>query len=49
LLGATTLEALGMILNPIRRELRPFPMVLRQLIELKVFKLGFTPIYSLIR
>ena len=28
LLGATTLEALGMILDPIRRELRPLPMVL---------------------
>jgi clan AA aspartic protease len=28
LLGAVTLEALGMILDPIRRELRPLPMVL---------------------
>ncbi len=28
LLGATTLEALGMILDPIRRELRPLPMLL---------------------
>lgn len=28
LLGATTLEALGMILDPIRRELKPLPMVL---------------------
>ena len=28
LLGATTLEALGMILDPLRRELRPAPMVL---------------------
>jgi predicted aspartyl protease len=28
LLGATTIEALGMILDPIRRELRPLPMVL---------------------
>lgn len=28
LLGATTLEAFGMILDPIRRELRPLPMVL---------------------
>lgn len=28
LLGATTLEALGMLLDPIRRELRPLPMVL---------------------
>lgn len=28
LLGATTLEALGMILDPIRRELKPLPMFL---------------------
>ena len=28
LLGATTLEALGLILDPLRRELRPAPMVL---------------------
>ena len=28
LLGATTLKALGMILDPNRRELRPLPMVL---------------------
>lgn len=28
LLGATTLEALGMILDPIRRELKPLPMIL---------------------
>ncbi len=28
LLGATTLEALGMVLDPIRRELKPLPMVL---------------------
>lgn len=28
LLGATTLEALGFILDPIRRELKPLPMVL---------------------
>jgi predicted aspartyl protease len=28
LLGATTIEALGMILDPIRRELKPPPMVL---------------------
>ncbi len=28
LLGATTLEAFGMILDPIRRELKPLPMVL---------------------
>ena len=27
LLGATTIEALGMILDPIRRELKPLPMV----------------------
>jgi predicted aspartyl protease len=27
-LGATTIEAFGMILDPIRRELRPLPMVL---------------------
>jgi predicted aspartyl protease len=31
LLGATTLEALGMILDPIRRELRPLPMVLMRI------------------
>ena len=30
LLGATTLEALGMLLDPIRRELKPLPMVLMQ-------------------
>jgi len=30
LLGATTLDALGMLLDPIRRELRPLPMVLMQ-------------------
>ena len=28
LLGATTIEALGMILDPIRRQLKPLPMVL---------------------
>jgi clan AA aspartic protease len=28
LIGATTLEALGMILDPIRRELKPLPMLL---------------------
>ncbi|MBN1360659.1 MAG: hypothetical protein JW993_08710 [Sedimentisphaerales bacterium] len=28
LLGATTLEALGMILDPIRREVKPLPMLL---------------------
>lgn len=28
LLGATSLEALGMILDPIKRELKPLPMVL---------------------
>jgi len=28
LLGATTLEALGMILDPIRRQLKPLPMFL---------------------
>ena len=28
LLGATTLEALGLVLDPLRRELRPLPMVL---------------------
>lgn len=28
LLGATTLEALGLILDPIRRQLKPLPMVL---------------------
>lgn len=28
LLGATTLEALGLILDPIRRQLKPLPMIL---------------------
>ena len=28
LLGATTLESLGLVLDPLRRELRPLPMVL---------------------
>ena len=28
LLGATTIEALGMILDPIRRQLKPLPMIL---------------------
>ncbi len=28
LLGATTIEALGMILDPIKRQLKPLPMVL---------------------
>jgi clan AA aspartic protease len=28
LLGATTIEALGMMLDPIRRKLKPLPMVL---------------------
>ena len=28
LLGATTLESLGMIMDPIRRELKPLPMLL---------------------
>lgn len=31
LLGATTIEALGMILDPIRRELKSLPMVLMRL------------------
>lgn len=30
ILGATTIEALGMILDPIRRELKPLPMVLME-------------------
>ena len=30
LLGATTIEALGMILDPIKRELKPLPMVLME-------------------
>lgn len=30
LLGATTIEAFGLILDPIRRELRPLPMVLME-------------------
>lgn len=28
LLGAFTLEALGLVLDPLRRELRPLPMIL---------------------
>ena len=28
LMGATTLEALGLVLDPLKRELRPLPMVL---------------------
>ena len=28
LLGATTLESLGLVLDPLRRQLRPLPMVL---------------------
>ena len=28
LLGATTLESLGLALDPIRRELKPIPMIL---------------------
>ena len=28
LLGATTLETLGLVLDPIKRELRPLPIVL---------------------
>jgi len=31
LLGATTIEALGMILDPIHRELKPLPMVMMHL------------------
>ncbi len=31
LLGSTTLESLGLVLDPLRRELRPLPMVLRTL------------------
>lgn len=31
LLGATTLEALGVLLDPIRRELKPLPMVLMRI------------------
>jgi len=30
LLGAVTLEALGVLLDPLKRELRPLPMVLAQ-------------------
>lgn len=30
LLGATAIEALGMILDPIKRELKPLPMVLME-------------------
>ena len=33
LLGATTLEALGLILDPIRRQLKPLPMVLMRCIH----------------
>lgn len=35
LLGATTLEALGMILDPIGRQLKPLPMVLMRLAKLE--------------
>jgi hypothetical protein len=28
LLGALTLEALGLVLDPLRRELKPLPMIL---------------------
>lgn len=28
LLGAFTLEALGLVLDPLRNELKPFPMIL---------------------
>ena len=35
LLGATTLEALGMMLDPLRRELKPLPMVLMQMEKIK--------------
>lgn len=35
LLGAVTLEALGMLLDPLRRELRPLPMVLASRTSLK--------------
>lgn len=35
LLGATTLEALGLMLDPIRRELKPLPMVLMQVKKIK--------------
>ena len=35
LLGATTLEALGLILDPIRRQLKPLPMVL-----MRIHKIG---------
>ena len=35
LLGATTLEALGLILDPIRRELKPLPMVLMSFVILR--------------
>ena len=28
LLGALTLEALGVVLDPLRRELKPLPMIL---------------------
>ena len=31
LLGATTLEALGLILDPVRRQLKPLPMFLMRL------------------
>jgi clan AA aspartic protease len=35
LLGAVTLEALGMLLDPLRRELRPLPMLLASRTNLK--------------
>ena len=33
LLGVTTLESLGLILDPLKRELRPLPMVLRNALD----------------
>jgi len=34
LLGAFTLEALGLVLDPLRRELKPLPMILARVREL---------------
>jgi hypothetical protein len=31
LLGAFTLQALGLVLDPLKRELKPFPMILAAL------------------
>ena len=35
ILGATTLEALGLTLDPLKRELKPLPLLLAQLVNTK--------------